>query len=635
MNVAYNVSGQAPVDAVDVRSSGPLRVVRLVLLPLSLVLWAIGVSETSTGSLGPYGLPSALPPIFYAGVALLIVSAGIEFSRPSLSSVRLGLHTVALVVILYGTAPLVYREGRYSWLYKTIGVVQYVNAHGSLDRSIDIYQNWPGFFALAAWFDKVTGATSPVDYAKWAQLVFELAAIPLLYTIYDSLALPIWHRWLAIMLYAGSNWIGADYYSPQGMSTLLSLGIMALVMRCLFVVGPGPGRRRHADGQALGDRGASRDATGPQLRDVAPFIALLAFIFFVLTASHELSPYILTIQLAALAVFGLVRPRLVVLGAAVIVLGYLIPNFSFVNNHYGLLSSMGSFLNNVQAPSTGGSVVATPESHKILADCTDLLSVGMWLLAIAGAWLRRKSRRMALALVLLAFTPIIVLVGGAYGNEGVLRVYLFSLPWAAVLATCALAPVRPAADRRGRHASEATPLRAFRAVVPLALALALFFPSFFGNDATDMMSSDEVATVLAFQQSAKAGPMLGASDNAPFSDTARYNAFPTGEIFGTDGAWGTKPATADIATYLARSMEHFFGSGRAGYAMVTPSMAAYNKAYGVVPASSFTTLLASLAKSPYWTLVASKNGTEIYQLSKAAPSIPSGPYAENLVVGVP
>src|ERR1700719_3303087 len=136
MDAAYNVSAQAPIDAGKPRSSVPLLTLRVILLPLGLILWGVGVAETNTGSLGLYGLPPVLPLVFYAGVAVLVVSAGIEFSRSRLSESRLALHAVALVVILYGTAPLVYKEGRYAWIFKTIGVVQYVSAHGSLDQSI-------------------------------------------------------------------------------------------------------------------------------------------------------------------------------------------------------------------------------------------------------------------------------------------------------------------------------------------------------------------------------------------------------------------------------------------------------------------------------------------------------------------
>src|SRR6266516_3225207 len=88
---------------------------------------------------------------FWAGVVLILVSAAVELGRDHVSGWRMALHAVALTVMLYGTAPLVYSQGRYSWLYKTIGVVQYVNVNGRLNSTIDIYQNWPGFFAFAAW----------------------------------------------------------------------------------------------------------------------------------------------------------------------------------------------------------------------------------------------------------------------------------------------------------------------------------------------------------------------------------------------------------------------------------------------------------------------------------------------------
>src|SRR5260370_35508845 len=157
----------------------------------------------------------ALPIVYYAGLAVLVISAGAELARRSPSGWRLSLHAVALVVMLYGTAPLVYSQGRYSWLYKTIGVVQYVNEHGQLNRHIDIYQNWPGFFAFAACFGKAAGVASPLSYAKWAHLAFELAALPLLYLIYDGLSLSLRQRWLALLLYSARTWIAKTSSSPH------------------------------------------------------------------------------------------------------------------------------------------------------------------------------------------------------------------------------------------------------------------------------------------------------------------------------------------------------------------------------------------------------------------------------------
>jgi hypothetical protein len=615
MNVANNVTAQTRTDDPVEGSGAALRVLRLAFLPLSLILWGIGLSQTNINRLDPYGLPGALTPTFYAGLALLIVSAGIEFSRPRLSSIRLALHAVALVVVLYGTAPLIYSEGRYAWLYKTIGVTQYVGANGSLDRSIDIYQNWPGFFALAAWFNKVSGEGTPLDYAKWAQLAFELAAIPLLYIIYHSLFLPVWHRWLAIMLYAASNWIAQDYYSPQGMSTLLNLGIMALVTRWMFVVTSERRQRDAADPpRDWRTEGPPRSMMARELRRSGPFIIALAALFFVLTASHELSPYIVTIQIAALAVTGLARPRWIALVVLAIALGYLLPNFSYVNSHYGLTSALGSFFNNVRPPSDASSGVAPSQADKIIADCTKLLSVGIWLLAIVGAWRLRKSRRIVLALLLLTFTPILVLVGGAYGNEGLLRVYLFSLPWAVTLAAGALAPLRNQAKEVGYNA--------LYAVAPLAIAVTLFFPSFFGNDQSSVMTASEVNTTFAFFQSARPGSMFAVVGNAPLSDTADYNDFPVGAIFG-DG--GILPGTLSITEAPAYVV----------YIVMTPSMSSYNAEFGVTAPGNVTALLAELAKSPYWTRVASNDGTQIYEMSPAAGTISPGAYSKNVILSVP
>ncbi|HEX3752571.1 MAG TPA: hypothetical protein VHW06_18525, partial [Streptosporangiaceae bacterium] len=150
-----------------------------VLLPISLILWVIGLHRSDPDNLGGYGLVTSLSPIFYAGVVMLVVSALIELARPRPTRWRMSAHAAALVVVLYATPAIVYAQGRYSWLYKTIGVVQFVNHYGHLEQHVDIYQNWPGFFALAAWFDKVAGIGTPLDYAKWAQVVFELAALPL------------------------------------------------------------------------------------------------------------------------------------------------------------------------------------------------------------------------------------------------------------------------------------------------------------------------------------------------------------------------------------------------------------------------------------------------------------------------
>jgi hypothetical protein len=633
--------------------------VRLSLLPVSFLAWAIGVAETNTTTLGGYGLPANLSVIFYAGLALLIISAGIELARAELSHRRLALHAGLLVLMLYGTAAVVYAEPRYSWFYKTAGVVQYIKVNGHLTAGIDIYQSWAGFFALDAWFDRVAGVSTPVNYGNWAQLVFELAALPLLYSIYTSLGLSARQRWLGILLYSAGNWIAQDYLSPQALATVLSLGIMAFVLRWMPAADSvvAPPQEQEADGAPGGERRGRGGHRRARHRDgvlgsaEAPLMTALLLLVFALVFTHELSPYIITAQLAVLALLKQIRPRWIPLAVAAITIGYLLPNFSYVDSHYGLLSSIGNFFGNVQSPSSlnGGTI---PESQHIIADSADLLSAMIWLLALAGAWLMRASRRRAIALLLLTFSPILVLFGGAYGNEGILRVYLFSLPWAAALAATALVPFRPReliparllekAGNRTLGRLLARPPKLGRLdlgilMPPLALALAaaLFLPAFYGNDAMNVFSVSEVTTTNSFLQSAKPGMVLGAMDNGSLAFTAKYNQFPLGTIFGQYGVVETDPAKMNIATYLARTVVNYTNGLSPGYVLMTPSMQAENAEYGYVPANYLTMLADSLRTSKYWKPIFSDDGTVVYEITAAANDIPAGSYNSNPLLSVP
>jgi hypothetical protein len=492
-----------------------------LLLPAGIALWAIGVSTTDATALGSYGLPPVLPSMFWAGVVLILVSAAVELGRDHVSGWRMALHTMTLTVMLYGTAALVYSQGRYSWLYKTIGVVQYVNANGQLNRTIDIYQNWPGFFAFAAWFGKVAGVASPLAYAKWAQLVFELAALPLLYLAYDALSLTPRQCWLALLLYTGTNWIGQDYFSPQGLGTVLSLGIMAIALRWLYVrkspTSPGV--------QTGKDRAGKSSPRGryPVLLGVA-----LLIIYFVLSFEHELSPYILAVQIGALAAARLVRPRWLPVLLFAIALGYLAPRFGYVNSTYGLLNSIGNFFSNARPPALqGGSVSAA--QHTILRS-QEALSLGMWFLAVVGVLLRRRGGRSVLTLALLAFSPFITLAMLAYGQEGVLRVYLFSLPWTAALAALALAPFPIVSKLKAYGTSKSAQ----------ALATSLWVPRNGSSAADDTVIFDRRTVNGAMQATALAREAAAAATGqaSPGGAPAGHKLPPAASASGPNGPVG-------------------------------------------------------------------------------------------------
>lgn len=591
-------------------------------LPISLGLWTLGISQANIKTPGSYGPLTQLPVTYYAGIFLLLVSACAELAREPLSRLRMSVHASLLVFMLYGTAPLIYSQGRYAWLYKGIGVVQYINVHGHLKPSIDIYQNWPGFFALAAWFDRVAGTGSPLAYAKWAQLVFELAALPLLYLAYQALSLSVRQCWVALLMYSAGNWIGQDYYSDQALGTVLSLGIMAIALRWLYV-GRTPGKRGPGDGlhrPQVEHRDQPRRFLRLGQREV--ICAVLILLYFVLTFTHELSPYLLALQLGALSAARLIRPPWLPVALAVIALAYLLPRFNFVNSHFGLFSSVGDLFGNVVPPSASEKLSS---SQHLIVLCQLMLSLGMWLLALTGAWLNRRSMPALLALLLLAFSPIIVLLASGYGSEGILRVYLFSLPWTAALASSAVTASARAGPHRiwmplrndhitGTLARRIEQTVQLRILLALVIELALFFPAFFGDDNYNVMSQAEVVTVTSFFNHAHPGPVFQATSNSPISDTFNYNLFPLAIIFDNSDIAAEKAASPQIANIIAGEAVRYTGGTEPAYVVITPSMIAYNKAIQSVPPENFAVLLASLAHSKEWKLAVSRYGTFIYEL---------------------
>ena len=508
-----------------------------VLLPVSIALWAFGVSRAPTTALGQYGLPASLPIIFYMGIGLLLVSIGWALAMARPSSFRLGAHLCTLILMLYGTAPLVYEESRYSWLFKYIGVVQYVNAHGHVDQHLDIFQNWPGFFAFIAWFDNAAGVHNPIGYAKWAQLVFELLTCLMLAFVFRALPLTVRERWLALFFYAGSIWIAQDYLSPQALGVVFSAGIFGLALTYLprsdearwlswlrLRLQPIGNRFRHpldpsvqvSVGSVEGADSLSIVESGGQ--DAAIVTAIL-IVYFVLVFEHELSPYVVLIQLFCLALIGRVRYRWLVIGLAAVAFGYFAPRFAFVNSKFGIIASFGNFFGNATPPLVSlGQTVKVTAGVTFSADAARLLTVGMWLFAAVGAVRRWRWRRPTLALVLLAYSPAFVFFAGAYGDEGLLRVFLFSLPWTACLVASAVNPVAAGSSRFG--------LGALRAPVALAIALALFLPAFFGDDYSYVMSKGEVQGALSFYNTAAPGTIFIGDGNFPQGINQRYNEFP-------------------------------------------------------------------------------------------------------------
>jgi hypothetical protein len=577
-----------------------------VLLPVAVGLWALGVSRINPGAVGGLGLIPALPITWFAGVAVLVVSAGTLLTAARESRGRLLAHVVALVAMLHGTAPLIYAEPRYSWLYKHIGVVQYLSAHGRLDHNIDIFQNWPGFFALASWFDHVAGISSPLQVAAWSQLVINLLACVALAFAARMLSLTWRERWFAILLFVGSNWIAQDYFSPQALGFVLSLGIFAMALHWVRTE-RGPQWQANVASRLR----APQDDTEPTtpmrrrtqfLTPLAPVIAV-TLVYSALVIVHELSPYVVAIQLGALMVAGWVRPRWLPALLLTIAVAYLAPRFHYVDQNYGLLKSLGSFFSNARPPSTRG--LRLSSDQRLVADASRILSAFVWLLALVGMWRRFRSRRDVVVLGVLTFSPFLLLLLQNYGGEALLRVALFSLPWAACLAASAV--FGPPAERRRLP-------RTLLVGGALAVTVALFVPAYFGSDGVTVMSPSEVRASQYLYAKGQPGPIVYLDTNFPVSIGARYNRFlPTRALLGASGQPPVVLSAAEAKDITDIALAAAVGHATA-YFVISESMLTYARAYGLTTSTSTAPLRDSLARSPNWRVFYRTTDTTIYQL---------------------
>jgi hypothetical protein len=575
----------------------------------------MGISSINVSSIGGFGLVPLLPAEYFLSLICVISAASILLTAPEPQPFRLTLCVGVLLVILYGTAPLVYAEPRYGWLYKQIGVVQYINLHGQLDRHIDIYQNWPGYFALAAWFDHLAGLKSPLPYAKWAQLFFEVLFCATIGYATKARALMLTWReqWLAVLLFGGANWIAQDYLSPQALGFVLSMGVIAVALhwlsdhrnpKWLEKVTIGLNRLHNLFSKKST---AKEDSIPNSTYDTPPgdvTVLLVIFsIYSVLVFVHELSPYVIATQLGALVIVGRLRHRWIPVAMAAIAVGFLLPRFNFVNKKYGLLNSFGAFFGNLAPPSTYA--VHLSRDALLVADAARALSLLIWGLAIFGIFRRFQEGRPGLILAVLAFSPIFIIIFQHYGGEVLLRVYLFSLPWSACLAASSLAPRRQGARSFG----------SLLVPVTLAVVITLFIPSFFGADSYNVMTPAEVTASRYLYDHGQPGPVVYVDGNFPSLIGGRYNLFrPTVDLIDSGLAKASQLGSSEVPRLVTLVTDDEHGPDKTGYVVISKSMIAYAKADGLASASAFTRLKKALLESPDWSVYYHNSDVIIFAL---------------------
>ncbi|WP_344973001.1 hypothetical protein [Streptosporangium fragile] len=471
-----------------------------------------GVDLTEIDGLG---LISAMPVTAFAAILLMLVAFFVTIAQNTDRKFLLLFQIAAITFALHGAAALVEDEARFPTAYVHAGFVEYINRTGEASPILDARFAWPGFFALVAFVTKAAGISDLSLLLKWTPLLSNLLYLLPFVIILRQVVATTRARWFAALLFVIVQWIGQDYLSSQGFTYAIYLAFVAIVLRWFGKVEPrikplppkGFIRRLLAKLDAL-TPGELPHKTGVYDRSI--MLILLIALFGAATASHQITPFMM---LGALTGLILLRRSSLSWGLpfflGLVVLSWIsYQTVTFWSGHLDqLFGGLGRILENLQR-NTGDRIDGSDPEHALVL--TARLGICGVILTLAAVGLLRRLRRGVgdRAALLLLCIPVLALGLQSYGGEIGLRIYLFALPGACILAAYAFFPNLPAGSE---DASEETvPIRrrnirfnpqltrkiSLLLAAGCAMALALvFLVARYGNEQFERVSASEVAAM--------------------------------------------------------------------------------------------------------------------------------------------
>lgn len=594
---------------VDYRLAWPLQIVASILpltaVLVSLSLWVLSIPQIDPAKISDIGLAPALPVQFFIGVTLLSISLSLAvYNRQTPAAVLLA-HVVALIVIIHGTIPLIYEAPRYSWTYKHIGVTAYIMRYGSVDPLIDIYHNWPSFFTLTALFTEAAGIASPLSYALWAQLFFNLLYLGPLLMIFRALASDRTLVWLSVWFFFMTNWVGQDYYAPQAMSYFFYLVVLGACLTWFRLrVAPTEAEiRRWVPVALLASfvytilTQADRENRIENAEKPATLVGVMAVIVLALGAiasMHQLTPLMTVASLTALVLFQRSKARSLPIIAAVLVAAWnAYVAIAFLSDTAYWLGSLFN-LENISANVSDTSKLSTGQLFVVWVARGS--SVMVWVLALFG-WLRRVRRgKWDLSALVLAAVPFPMLLFQSYGGEMIFRIYLFSLPPMVFLNALLL---RPEPERGPSR-------RAVLATVLLnGVLLAFLHFSYFGQEHLNRLTRDELeASQYVFRTAPRGSLIVAPSWNFPSKYIAEYDEYKHVWMLDIQEYSGTPFPVSDleaVESLIQGSTARW--DCPAAYLVISRSMKIQNHLRGYFPDGSIDQLEELVSRSEHFRLV--------------------------------
>ncbi|MGN6754316.1 MAG: glycosyltransferase family 2 protein [Intrasporangium sp.] len=560
-------------------------VAKVTPLVLALGLWLQSLRSVDLAAMTDLGLVSVLPTTYWAALLIVVATVPVLIHRDRTATLLLVAYLAALILILHATPAVLYDSLRYGWAWKHVGVVDYIVRNHSVEPQVggpfNAYQAWPGFFALNAVVVKAIGLPSALSYAAWGPPLFELAALFPLRLLFSTLSRDRRQVWLALLVFYLGNWVGQDYFSPQAFAYLLYLVILGVCLRWLPA--------SHPDGRLrwwrrwLGRDLPSDAPPSPSQRRA--LLAVVVLLMLAVASSHQLTPFMLLSALCLLVLGRQTGPAWLPAVLGVVTVAWMVTmGRTFLDqNLYWIIESIGHPGANAQAGLVDLSRTSTDQRLVSYADRG--LTAGLVVLAGLG-WIRlRRAGAPRRGAALLAISALPLLGANSYGGEMIFRVYLFALPFLALLTAGMVYP-----RAVGRRLS---------AAVPVALALVLVAPfclAYYGKERSNYFNPQEVAASEWLYSHAPAGSLLvGADAQQPwgFTHYADYDYLFLENLPIRQREALTRSPMAQIDQQTKRHPG-------AIYVMLSRSQAVYARYTGVLPAASLTALTSALEHDPFF-----------------------------------
>ena len=565
-----------------------------------LWLWAGAIGNVDPRRINDIGLASVLPGRVLFALVLLTASFCLLLHRRPLNVPVAVLHLVILVFILYGMTSFIEEVPRFAVSWRHAGVADWLVRHGNIDPKIDAYFNWPGFFALAAMFTKLTGYKNPISLASGAPIYFNLLYLGAVVVIMRSATCDARVVWLGSWIFFISNWVGQDYFSPQALSYFMHLMILGLLLTWF---------RRERYKSADGDVADNALLPSSIAWQRVGLLAVAIILFAAIVPSHQLTPFATVGSIIALVVFRRTTARGLYLLMMVLLVTWLsFAAVSYLSGHFARITSdVGNVSGNATA-NVSERLTGSPD-HLFVIRIRLVMTAGLWGLALLGINRRlgRGHRDLTFALLALAPFPLLGLQG--YGGEMLLRVYLFSLPFVAFFVASLFYP-----SLTSRSSWMTTGLAT---LVSLSVLGAFLFARY-GNEKVNQFTEQELQVVDQLYKVAPKGALLVAgSVNVPWRSQG-YNDYHYLTLTKVAADQGERlPHLADVLAVMRKP--------RAGCAFMIlgRSQRTYTDLLGIWPPGTLSRLEQQVLSSPLFSEVYSSDDATIYRLDKSVKGAPN------------